>query len=404
MKQISCPKHEGSFLLYLNIGREKVEYMCDICYQELEYITPHLNPINIIHIKTLFQQPEHLISKLNIKSSLKQFFTFMEKFNDKTIVNIFDDFNNILKDLQKLLLKVQQELEYDSKNISEMKQKIRNQLNDVFKLDSFKQQILKLQQLEDSVNYSTIKENEQDLYQHLQDLTRNNSEELNKILMEILSGVKQQLSIENQQDYPQYKNLLKFIKLYDYEQLNFLNKIVLLQNEQKLLTLYSKQKLLNFIQHKQNYTKKISLQQIYLDTRDGLNIQTFWKKADKKKDLLMIFASKSGYIFGGYSPCLSDKSKGTYVADHQLSSFLFSETYDEIYPIKLGQRSNAIYCSESYGPIFGSGHDLFIGADFQTGSSIQKSYDFGNSQLETQIFGYSIPNIKEFEIFQVQFD
>lgn len=37
--------------------------------------------------------------------------------------------------------------------------------------------------------------------------------------------------------------------------------------------------------------------------RSGLNFNTLWGYIDKMSNLLMIFKSKSQYIFGGYSPC-----------------------------------------------------------------------------------------------------
>ncbi|CAD8144083.1 unnamed protein product [Paramecium octaurelia] len=156
---------------------------------------------------------------------------------------------------------------------------------------------------------------------------------------------------------------------------------------------------------KQN--KKINyFQPIFLSNRDGLNGFNFRSKVKGRSNLLMIFKSKSGNIFGEYTPCKWNYNLNSYVQDDTLSSFLFSQTHDEIYPLKLQSKAQAIYCNSTCGPTFGGGHDLYIGSDFQGGSS-----NFGHSYWcedqyfakNTHLFGQSTPNIEECEIFEVLF-
>lgn len=42
---------------------------------------------------------------------------------------------------------------------------------------------------------------------------------------------------------------------------------------------------------------------IYLGTRDGMNHTKCWSKINGKQNLLIIYKSKSGNIFGAYTPC-----------------------------------------------------------------------------------------------------
>ncbi|CAD8130003.1 unnamed protein product [Paramecium sonneborni] len=117
--------------------------------------------------------------------------------------------------------------------------------------------------------------------------------------------------------------------------------------------------------------KKIS------NNQNGLNGQQYWNKVNGKGNLLMVFKSKSDYIFGAYSPCKWESNKNNYVEDNTLSSFIFLQTHDQVYPLKQDQKQYAIYSSSSYGPIFGQGHDIYITSDFTNGNSrLGYSYQF----------------------------
>lgn len=80
----------------------------------------------------------------------------------------------------------------------------------------------------------------------------------------------------------------------------------------------------------------------------------------------MIFRSSSGKVFGGYTPCMWNQSANSYITDTSQSSFIFSDTYKEIYPLKSNE-TRATYCSSSHIAYFGS--DLNISNDFRSGSS-----------------------------------
>ncbi|CAD8194026.1 unnamed protein product [Paramecium pentaurelia] len=146
---------------------------------------------------------------------------------------------------------------------------------------------------------------------------------------------------------------------------------------------------------------------IYQGTRDGLNNQQYWKKVNGKENLLMVFKSKSDYIFGAYSPCKWESCNGKYIEDNTLSSFIFSQTHDQVYPLKQDQKQYAIYCYSGNGPRFGQGYDIYIQGDFNDGNSrLGCSYQFnqykgGND--DPYLFGQNKPEIKECEIYELQF-
>ncbi|CAD8136762.1 unnamed protein product [Paramecium octaurelia] len=159
----------------------------------------------------------------------------------------------------------------------------------------------------------------------------------------------------------------------------------------------------------QEKTKKIMLQSvlIYQGTKDGLNNQQYWNKVNGKANLLMVFQSKSDYIFGAYSPSKWESCDGKWVEDNTLSSFIFSQTHDQVYPLKSDQKQYAIYCHSGIGPSFGYGHDFTIQGEFTNGGSrLGYSYQFnqykgGND--DPYLFGQNKPEIKECEIYELQF-
>ncbi|CAD8167856.1 unnamed protein product [Paramecium pentaurelia] len=123
-------------------------------------------------------------------------------------------------------------------------------------------------------------------------------------------------------------------------------------------------------------------------------------------NLLMLFKQKYNHIFGGYSPCQWHvESIGLYVADYKLSSLLFSQIYNKLYPFQSVKMINAIYYHKSYGPTFGAGRDLHITIDFNGGcSNIGNTYkqdDYQNAQ--STFFCLIKPQIVECEFLMLTF-
>ncbi|CAK58098.1 unnamed protein product (macronuclear) [Paramecium tetraurelia] len=144
---------------------------------------------------------------------------------------------------------------------------------------------------------------------------------------------------------------------------------------------------------------------IYQGTRDGLNKDQFWNKCDGKSNLLMIFQSESGYIFGGYSPCQWIQYTGKYIQDNSKQSFLFSQTHFQFYPMKTNGNCYAIYSNNSSGPVFGDGHDIKIDSNFKDGySNLGHGYIWDQYQgaYSKHLFGQDKPNIAECEIYELK--
>ena len=108
---------------------------------------------------------------------------------------------------------------------------------------------------------------------------------------------------------------------------------------------------------------------LYRASRDGFAAASFHTKCDNQPRTLTIIKATTGYIFGGYTSVTWD-STGVYKADP--NAFLFSLvnalSAPQLIPVNAGD-TYSIQCNASYGPTFGSGHDLHISSNSNTTAS-----------------------------------
>ncbi|CAK63493.1 unnamed protein product (macronuclear) [Paramecium tetraurelia] len=411
MKQIPCLKHEGSYLLFIKSDIQKSEYVCEECCMDMEKQNIKVELSKLIHIKNALKSPEFLLSKLNSSAYLSGFFAELDRYNEKTMTNILNGFKVKVLNIQSALQEVYKELESHTKCFLEMKYKIREELKKIINFDQFIQFTVNLEQLGDSINPKAIEQNEKILHQYIQELTKNECRELNKTLVDMLGKILRQPKDLKDEQYPQYLKFEEEFKTFNTSQIEFAKQINLgnfnsnfgVLSDGKLLSQHQIQKIMNIIETKLK-KKIIGSFPIYRSIRDGLNQKYFWNKVNNQSNLLMIFKSKSGYIFGGFSPCQWQQNLNNYVQDNTMSSFIFSQTHDQIYYLKDANKAQAIYCHQSNGPIFGS-NDMQLGADFQSGqSNLGTSYQCDQYQTaakNTQLFGQTTPNLAECEIYQI---
>ncbi|CAD8125460.1 unnamed protein product [Paramecium sonneborni] len=404
---IPCLKHVGSRFLYINYSKEKAEYQCELCLEMEQEKNEIQNNSKLIHIRRALNSPEYLLVKLNLSPFLDQFFKELNTLDETKMNTFMKDIENKILNLQNALQAIQKQLAQNVNWFQEQRSKIRDELKKVIKFEQFIQFTTKLEQLGDSINPQAIEQNEKQLHEYLQDLTKNNSKDLNNNVEDIIIRI-----IEPSN--PNQKQLQ--IQIFDLQLDQFKSSQIELQYQIDKINLgtrigscvlqrtYSMQ-IDNQISSRLN--KKIkSFQKVYQGSKDGLNGQTFWNKINGKSNLLMIFKSKSGNIFGGFSLCQWQLNEGTYVQDNTISSFLFSQTHNQIYPLKEANKQYAIYCNQTYGAVFGGGHDIYIRQDFNGGySNLGHSYQWDQYQnvKSTHLFGQQTPNIVECEIFQVIF-
>lgn len=145
---------------------------------------------------------------------------------------------------------------------------------------------------------------------------------------------------------------------------------------------------------------------IYRASDHDFNCAQFHDKfnEEKYKNLagnVVIIQSTIGNIFGGFTSKswnAKDKQEGQITDKH---AFLFLLKSDEMnvpvtFKLKEYQQSHAIYCYKDCGPIFGEGHDIFIGKF--TSCSLQSYYNEESSLSHDPLIRSFEGNGSEFDL------
>ena len=115
---------------------------------------------------------------------------------------------------------------------------------------------------------------------------------------------------------------------------------------------------------------------VYQASRDGFDADVFHSLCDQRKNNLTIIKSTNGNIFGGFSEMEWNSTNREY---YDPNAFVFSLVNKENKPfkVKVSDKEYSIFCTGDEGPIFGSGHDIFIAAN--SNSNEDSFSNFGNS-------------------------
>ena len=231
-----------------------------------------------------------------------------------------------------------------------------------------------------------LKENETDTNLILKKLinTIKKLEDENKNLKERLLKVEKKLEIKEEKEKKEIEEKEKKMKLL------FEGTTLISDDEKTMLD--------NWIL--ENTEKKYNL--LYKVTRDGDGCSTFHSKCDGKGPTIIIIQTTTGYKFGGYTSINWDNTSSNYKKDEL--AFIFSLNKKKKFKIKSGNVGNAIYCTSSYGPIFGNGHDFYIVNNCKSssnGTNTPSTYECDEKNGLTG--GQSSFYVKEMEVFQVEF-
>lgn len=118
----------------------------------------------------------------------------------------------------------------------------------------------------------------------------------------------------------------------------------------------------------------------YQATRDGFDTNKFHSLCDKFSESIIVIKAESGNIFGAYS---AETWAGSGYSNNP-KTFLFSvqNSINQPQVLKSKGQSNETYRYSSYGPTFGSGHDLYICSNSNTTNSsyTNNPYSFNGPQ------------------------
>ena len=136
-------------------------------------------------------------------------------------------------------------------------------------------------------------------------------------------------------------------------------------------------------------------------TRDGWTANEFHNRCNNKGPTLTIVRSAQGFIAGGYTKT-SWASRNNYVHVDRGDAFLFSVSSGNVTKfVNSRYPQYSLYDSQWHGPIFGGGHDLFIGNNAHT---LTWNYTNPHSYQGTALFnssGFSQFTPNEIEVYQV---
>lgn len=147
---------------------------------------------------------------------------------------------------------------------------------------------------------------------------------------------------------------------------------------------------------------------LYQGSKDGFKADNFHSKCNERNRTLTLIKTTNNYIFGGYTEAKWDSSD----LRTDKNTFLFSLVNKDKSPIKMNINKNddrAIYCMASFGPIFGSGHDICIsdGCNLNSdsysklgGSFVHPDYLNDAEQAKCFLAGESNFKVAEIEVFQ----
>ena len=148
---------------------------------------------------------------------------------------------------------------------------------------------------------------------------------------------------------------------------------------------------------------------IYRGTRDGFAASSFHTFCDNKGPTITLIKSVGDCVFGGYSD-VSWTSRNNYIQSTDAFLFAFVSNGLGTTPFRgrLFQNSqHAMFDHSSYGPTFGSGHDLHISSDSNSNEASYMNwgytYELPNGYTSggsggTWICGYNFQTI-EIEVF-----
>lgn len=145
---------------------------------------------------------------------------------------------------------------------------------------------------------------------------------------------------------------------------------------------------------------------LYRGSKDGFSSANFHSKCDSKGPTVVLIKSNLGKIFGAFAE-KDWSSSGSY--QNSSNTFLFSIDRKAKYPLQPGHEGSSQYCNSSYGPTFGSGHDLYIcnnsntvGSSYSNFPSSFKCPDTVNNGNSSYLAGAYNFKVEEMEIFAVK--
>lgn len=144
--------------------------------------------------------------------------------------------------------------------------------------------------------------------------------------------------------------------------------------------------------------KKYNL--LFRASENNYRAANFHTKCDGRNNTLTIVETKNGRIFGGFTDASWNQNSNGYISSS--NGFIFSlDNYDIYYN---SNSSYSIYSHSSYGPYFGSGDFIICDNCNANNSSESMGNSYYNNGKKYPLTGYSSFAVKDYEVFQLEFE
>ena len=138
---------------------------------------------------------------------------------------------------------------------------------------------------------------------------------------------------------------------------------------------------------------------IYRASRDGDSSKSFHTYCDGKENTLFFIKDRNGRRFGAFAN-KEWNCDGKWICDS--NAFLFSLDHHECYFSKSNNVNGKIlYGDESYGPLFGEDHDLYICDNCLSKKNTCKQHSFDYKGKKNALCGSNIFYLEDYETYQL---
>ncbi|CAD8093546.1 unnamed protein product [Paramecium sonneborni] len=395
MNNIRCKDHPDNQIIFITWNSTIVKFICDECMaidlQEGDLLQKQCKKMAI---KKAIKEPEYFFTQFSLDEKNKTFFSAFKKFPDVELMNIIEKTKQNIQYIQLILDSIMKELQSEINKLINNKDIVRKQLNKVSQYQEFKELIQSLNKKQ-KVTHDAVRQIEIQLEKIFLGIEKNSSD-----FNQEIKKAQEISKIDKVNDFLGIEQLR--LQIEQFKQIS----AFFMPVQKPIVPEEYFQYLLNKISL--GAKKQIKFTDIIFDQqKDNLNSINFWNCVKDKENLLMIFKSQSGNIFGAYTP-IKWVYEDTEIMDHSCNSFLFSYTHKSIHQNNKG--FHALNLQKYKGPCFGQKYlsidfDLYIEGDFQKGySNLGKAYTKESSQdSKTHLFGQETPNIIQCQIFQIIF-
>jgi len=261
--------------------------------------------------------------------------------------NIDDEINKINDKIDKINLKINKK-EDDLKNIINEKDIIINEINNKILVQ---ENIIK----ENKNEIIALNKKMEDLLYQFNSLKNNFENRINNEIIKIKAEFENKLK-EKENSINNIRNDINNKEKMSEENLN------IIKNNINIYKYMEKSNIFNFEDMclistgiKKSCNKNIkNYELIFKASKDGYKGEDFHKKCDGKVNTLILFLTKNGRRFGGFTDLTWNGDNNNYSNKKEGNSFIFSLDYQEIY-LKKKYAYNEIECFYLYGPCF---HDF----------------------------------------------